>query len=138
MRWSDIPFSPPDRMLRQFAGLWLLTFGGLAAWQGLARGRPGLAALLGVTATVVGGPGLIRPRAIRLIFVGWMVLSFPIGWAVSNLLMSALYFGMFLPLGLVFRLIGRDALGLRPRPDATTYWRPHRSPADVRRYFRQY
>jgi Saxitoxin biosynthesis operon protein SxtJ len=138
MRWSDIPFSPPPRMLRQFAGLWLLFFGGLAAWQGLARGRVGVALGLAALAVVVGGIGLVRPKLIRPIFVGWMVLAFPIGWAVSLLLLGLVYYGLFLPIGLVFRLTGRDALQLRPRPGATTYWAPRTAPADVRRYFRQF
>lgn len=138
MRWSDIPFSPPPRMLRQFAGLWLASFGGLAAWQGLARGRVGVAVALAGLAVVVGGLGLARPALVRPIFVGWMVLAFPIGWAVSLLLLGLVYYGLFLPIGLAFRLAGRDALKLRPRTDAPTHWTPHSAPADVRRYFRQF
>ena len=34
MQWSDIQFDPPRKTLRQFAGLWLVFFGGLALWQG--------------------------------------------------------------------------------------------------------
>ena len=108
MRWSDIPFSPEPRTLRQFAGLWLAFFGGLAAWQGIARGRVGLAIALAVLAIVVGGLGLARPALVRPIFVGWMVLAFPIGWTVSLLLLGLVYYGLFLPIGLAFRLeIGR-------------------------------
>ena len=43
MRWSDIQFNPPRKTLRQFAGLWLVFFGGMALWQALVRGRTGLA-----------------------------------------------------------------------------------------------
>jgi hypothetical protein len=138
MRWSDIPSSPPPRTLRQFAALWLIAFGGLAAWQGLARGRAGLAAGLAVAAVAVGGAGLARPALVRPIFVGWMVLAFPIGWTASLLLLGLVYYGLFAPLGIAFRLVGRDALLLRPRPGAPTYWTPKAEPADVRRYFRQY
>ena len=138
MRWSDIPFSPPDAMLRQFAGLWLVAFGGLAAWNVLRHDRPGLAIGLGVAAVAVGGLGLIRPRTIRPLFVGWMVLAFPIGWAVSNVLMGVVYFGLFLPIALIFRLNGRDALRLRPHPDEKTYWQVRSAPIDPRRYFRQF
>jgi hypothetical protein len=138
MRWSDIPFSPPSRMLRQFAGLWLAFFGGMAAWQGLVRGRVGVALALAVLAVVIGGLGLIRPPLIRPIFVGWMVLAFPIGWTISLVLLGLVYYGLFLPIGLVFRLVGRDALQLRPRPNLTTYWTSRPEVADVRRYFRQF
>ena len=138
MRWSDIPFSPPERTLRQFAGLWIAFFGGLAHWQGLVRGRLGLALVLAVIAVVVGVLGLLRPPAIRPIFVGWMVLAFPIGLVVSHVLLGVVFYGLFTPLGLVFRLIGRDLLALKPRPDLPTYWETKPATADVRRYFRQF
>src|SRR5579875_2933543 len=115
MRWSDIPFAPDSRTLRQFAALWVAFFGGIAAWQGLVRGRVGLALAMAALA-IVGGLGLIRPRLIRPVFVSWMVLAFPIGWAVSLLTLGLVYYGLFLPIGLAFRLAGRDALQLRPRP----------------------
>ena len=43
MHWSDIQFDPPRKTLRQFAGLWLVFFGGMALWQGLVRGHAGSA-----------------------------------------------------------------------------------------------
>ena len=46
MRWSDIQFDPPRKVLRQFAGLWLLFFGGLALWEILGRGRTGFGGVL--------------------------------------------------------------------------------------------
>jgi hypothetical protein len=138
MRWSDIPFNPPENTLRQFAVLWLAAFGAIAAWQGLAKGRPAAGLALGVFAVSAGVIGLIRPRALRPIFVGWMVLAFPVGWTISNLFMGMIYFGLFLPFGLVFRLIGRDALALKPPAAATTYWKPRQAPAEIRRYFRQF
>jgi hypothetical protein len=138
MRWSEIPFSPPHRLLRQFAGLWLVAFGGLAVWEALARGRPAVAAALAAVAVTVGGLGLIRPGAVRPIFVGWMVLAFPVGWLVSHTLLALVFFGVFLPVGVAFRLLGRDALRLRPQPGMATYWAPTPAPGELRRYFRQY
>ena len=44
MQWSDIQFHPPLKTLRQFAGLWLVFFGGLAAWQGIVLGTRHLGA----------------------------------------------------------------------------------------------
>lgn len=138
MRWSDVPFTPTPKTLRQFAVLWLLFFGALTVWQGLARARPAVAAILAAVALVVGVPGLVNPRAIRPVFVGWMILAFPIGWTVSLLLLALIYFGVFMPVGLAFRLAGRDVLSLRPGPDRESYWEPHEEPADVKRYFRQF
>jgi hypothetical protein len=50
MQWSDIPFQPLRKVLRQFAALWIVLFGGLALWQGLVRGHPLLGQVLGLLA----------------------------------------------------------------------------------------
>jgi hypothetical protein len=137
MQWSDIPFRPSTRILRQFAGLWILFFGGLAGWHAGVRGNLRLAAALAALAVVVGGVGLIRPQTVRWIYVGWMILVFPIGWTVSRLLLAGLYYGLITPIGLVQRLMGRDALQLRFR-ERQTYWMDKPSPTDPRSYFRQF
>ncbi len=138
MTWSDLPLRPSDRALRQFAGLCLAVFGGMAAWQYFVRHNPVAAAILAGLALAVGPLGLARPRAVRPVFVAWMVVAFPIGWAVSTALLAALFYGVFTPLGLLFRLAGRDPLRLRPQPAAATYWTPKPAAADVRRYFQQF
>jgi Saxitoxin biosynthesis operon protein SxtJ len=138
MQWSDIPFKPDRKTLRQFAGLWLVFFGGMAIWQSLVRGRTNLGLSLGALALVVGVAGLIRPEWVRLIYVGWMVLAFPIGWTVSQVMLLAMYFGLFTPIALVFRLIGRDPLLRARRAGAESYWTPKPAPAGVTSYFKQF
>jgi Saxitoxin biosynthesis operon protein SxtJ len=138
MQWSDIPFDPTRKTLREFAGLWLVFFGGMALWQALARKNPNLGLSLGALALVVGVAGLTRPEWVRLIYIGWMVLAFPIGWTVSQVMLLAMYFGLFMPIGLVFRLIGRDPLQRARRPGIESYWTPKPVPADVRSYFKQF
>ena len=138
MRWSDIQFDPPRKTLRQFAGLWLVFFGGMALWQALVRGHAGLASILAVLALTIGPLGLARPEWIRLIYVGWMVLAFPIGWTVSQVMLAVMFFGLFTPIGLVFRLLGRDPLHRARRPELESYWAPKPAPTDLRRYFKQF
>lgn len=138
MRWSDIPFDPPRATLRQFAGLWLACFGGLALWQGLVRGQAGLAWLCAGLALTIGPLGLMRPGWLRPIYVGWMILAFPIGWTVSQVLLALMFFGLFTPIALVFRLLGRDALHRERRPGVGSYWTPKPAPAGPRSYFRQF
>ena len=138
MRWSDIPFHPPRATLRQFAGLWLAVFGALACWHGLVRHHSGTAAILALLALAIGPIGLARPDLVRPVFVAAMVVSFPIGWTVSQILLAVLYYGLFTPIGLVFRLIGRDPLERKRQPDRASYWSPKPAPASVRRYFQQF
>ncbi len=138
MRWSDISFHPPSRTLRQFAGLWILFFGGIAIWQGLVRERLVFALVLAGLAATVGPLGLAKPGMIRPIYVGWMILVFPVGWALSKLLLALLLYGVFTPIGLFFKAIGRDALARRFRPNSTSYWSAKPAAADERHYFRQF
>src|SRR5215471_3615737 len=98
MRWSDIRFDPTRRTLRQFAGLWLVFFGGLSLWHALVRGQPGLGLILAALALTIGLVGLVRPEWVRLIYVGWMVLAFPIGWTVSQVMLGVMFFGLFTPI----------------------------------------
>jgi hypothetical protein len=133
MRFADIPFQPSTRTLRQFAVLWMAFFTGLAWYH-----APGGLAVALALATLLGLVGLIRPGLIRPVFVTWMVLAFPIGWVVSRVVLAALYYGLFTPLAIVFRLAGRDALNRRTRPRGDSYWIPKPAPADVGRYYRQF
>ncbi len=136
MRWSDIPRSPSRRTLIQFSALCLVVFSGLSLWQGIVRGNLALAATFLTAALSIGLVGLARPQAVRWIYVGWMMAAFPIGWAVSQLVLLVIFFGLLAPLAIVFRLIGRDALLRRPQ-QRETYWVEKTPTADVRSYFRQ-
>jgi hypothetical protein len=138
MQWSSINFRPDTRTLRQFAGLWILFLGGIAAWQGWMHERTTVAITLAILAVVVGVSGLLVPQLIRPVFVGCMVLTFPIGWVMARILLAVLYYVIFTPLGQLFRLCGRDVLYLRPQTERETFWMAKPVVTDMRRYFRQF
>ena len=68
----------------------------------------------------------------------WMEAVAPMGWSVSNLVLASTYFLVLTPIGWLLRLTGRDPLSLRRGVDRKTYWVDHQTPADIRRYFRQF
>lgn len=136
MRWSDINRNPSTTTLRQFAFLWLLFFLGLAAWQYFKAERPLVGGLLALLAVTIGPLGLARPAWVRGIFVGWMVLAFPIGWTISQVMLLLIFLTIFTPLALLFRIMGRDVL-LRGKQARDSLWLVKPSPADVHGYFRQ-
>jgi hypothetical protein len=136
MHWSDVLKPPRPRTLRQFAGLWLVVFAIWAAWR-LGHGeRDWRVLLLALAAFGVGVPGLVRPALVRWIYTGWMIAAFPIGWTVSQIMLLVLFYGVFTPVGLVFRAIGRDGLRLRRRSEPT-YWLEKPAAQRVDEYFRQ-
>ena len=137
MQWSDVTAPPPPKMLRQFAGLWLVVFVGLAAWRAWHGQIDAWTWGLGAAGFIVGLLGLVQPMAVRWIFTGWMIAAFPIGWTVSRVVLAAMYYLVFTPVGLVFRLMGRDPLHLRQRRDPS-YWAVKPAPGDGDSYFRQF
>jgi hypothetical protein len=137
MQWSDVMKAPPPKLLRQFAGLWLVFFPLMAAlrvWRGHADNWAVGLAVIGV---VIGLIGLAKPEAMRPIYTGWMIAAFPIGWTVSQLMLVVLFYGVFTPVGLVFRVMRRDALALRRR-NVVSYWAAKEQPASAQDYFRQF
>lgn len=82
--------------------------------------------------------GLVSLRLTRYIYVALTALTLPIGLVVSLVLMGVFYFGLITPMGLVFRLIGRDVLCRRFDRDAKSYWVEHRQTTDMERYFQRF
>jgi hypothetical protein len=138
MQWSDISLRPPARTLRRFACLWLVFFGGVACWQWFGRGNELWAGIVGLVAVAVGLPGLLVPKLVQPIYVASMVVAFPIGWTISRFVLMCVFYGLFTPLGLVFRLMGRDALRLRRPSNGETHWLPKPAATSSHRYFQQF
>ncbi len=75
---------------------------------------------------------------IKPIYLGMVLLTFPIGWAVSHLVMVLFYYGIITPVALLFRLLNRDPLCRKCEPDADTYWLRYKQKRSTRDYFRQF
>src|SRR5690349_6510417 len=119
MNWSDLPFHPSIRTLRQFAVLWIVFFAGISYWQEAFRGYWLLASALAIG---IGLARLARPHLIRPVFMVWMIAAFPISWIVSRVLLACVFYGVFVPVGLCFPLVGRDLLERRYDSGKDTYW----------------
>lgn len=68
--------------------------------------------------------------------------AYPIGFVVSHVLMGVIYYLVITPIGLLFRLVGRDALGRRlDRNGAnapSSYWHERGQARDAASYFKLY
>ncbi len=137
MQWSDLPRNPSIRTLRQFAGLWIVFFGGSGGWRWLVHDEASRGIVFALVASI-GLLGLVKPSVMRPIFVGWMVVTFPIGWVVSRLMLIVVFYGVFTPIGLLFRVMGRDLLQLKRRSERTSYWASKPSASAGRSYYRQF
>ncbi len=86
---------------------------------------------------VLGVLGLVCPRSIQPVFVALSLVTAPIGMVIAELAMLFIFFVLFVPLAVVFRLVGRDNLRLRRR-EQETYWVKKSTPSSSSRYFNQW
>jgi hypothetical protein len=134
----EINWNPTDKQLRQFALLLALLLAGLAGWLVWQSHPLAWAAGAGAAAVAAGLLGVFRPALMRVVYVGWMAAVFPIGWLVSHLLLTAIYYLVITPIGVMMRVRGYDPMQRRWDRQATTYWKPRRDVDDPKRYFKQY
>ena len=104
-------------------------------WGDPAGQRPGHE-FIGTIVEV--GRDVASRRVGERLYATWMLMVLPLGWTVSHVLLGLVYFGVITPIGLGLRLLGRDLLGRRADPEASTYWQQRPPSADSRRYMRQF
>jgi hypothetical protein len=92
------------------------------------------ACVLGAGAGVLLLIGLFVPAGARAFHTGWMAVARALGYVNSRILLGALFFGVFTPYGLVSRLVGRDPLNRRKKPESS-YWIPRSKTRQAREQF---
>lgn len=126
-----------DRTLRQFAAAGAGVLGLVAARAAVSGTFGRAAAVAAGLAAVVAVAGLVRPRLLKPVFVLAVAITKPLGATISIALLAVVYYGMFVPLAIVFRLAGRDELKRRRPARQVSHWLPKATPTDLRSYFRQ-
>ncbi|MHC4851649.1 MAG: SxtJ family membrane protein, partial [Planctomycetota bacterium] len=82
--------------------------------------------------------GLIHPKLVWPVFVLLMLIAVPIGYVVSAILLRLIYYLLFTPIALWFRLTGKDAMQRRFEPEADSYWTDRKDRRDPASYLRLY
>ena len=96
-------------ILAALATLQLVLGRGLYPWFYAAAGAAVLA-------------GLLRPRAVRPLYVAFSYLGAVLGWLSTRIILSVLFYALFTPLGLCFRLLRRGRLDTRFPGGRASYW----------------
>ena len=68
--------------------------------------------------------GLTTPPILKPIHFVWMGLALVLGFFMSRILLTLLYFLILTPIGLFMRLTGKDLLNIKLQPESTSYWIP--------------
>lgn len=106
------------RDLRLFLGIWAGIFSAIFIY-GLFREKLILWAFI---ALVIVLALQISPRVITPLYRAWIVLGEIIGFVVSRAILFLIFFGIFSPIGLFFRLIKRDILRQKFDKNAKSYF----------------
>jgi hypothetical protein len=105
-------------------GLWPLVFRA----EGFRVWAVGLAALLVAAA-------LTLPSALKQPFRLWMAIGGVLAWVNTRILLCVVYYGLFVPLALCFRVVQRDAMRLKLDSGETSYLIPrNKRPASHMRH----
>src|SRR5579863_1365994 len=130
--------NPTSRELRWF-GLILVAFCGLVSGILYAKFRWPAASWIPLgAAAVVALIYYAVPATRRPIYLAWMYAFLPVGMAMSFLLLAAIYFLVFTPIGLLMRLVGRERVPRQFDRQATTYWVKRPAARSAATYFRQF
>lgn len=133
-----IPPWPNRADLREFAKSMVLGFGGLAILLGLLLRN---AVVAGWLAGIGGGTALLAlvlPPVAAPIYMVWHTVTGAIGWVNSRLILGILFYCVFTPVGLILRVIGKDPLVRKAKPDTESYWSDRDRTIDKDRYERQF
>jgi hypothetical protein len=137
MALLQINWKPNRRELRQFSALWVGFFGLIGGYCHFFQGSSTAAVILWVV-SAVGVVGWVIPSFIRPLYVVWIALAMPIGWTISHLLLLAMYYLVFTPIGLIMRACGYDPLDRRFDRTAKSYWHDHDQNLAFEQYFKQF
>ena len=66
--------------------------------------------------------GAAVPSALQPVYRVWMTGAVAMGFVMTRVVLTLAFGLVFVPVGLLFRLIRRDVLAQRPDPSAASYW----------------
>ncbi len=67
--------------------------------------------------------GLVVPKLMKYVFIGWMIFALLIGYVVSRILLTVLYYFCVTPIACLTRIQGKKFLDLNFRSDnKESYW----------------
>ena len=81
--------------------------------------------------------GLIFTTTLSLVYKVWMGLAFTLGWLMSRILLTILFYFVITPIGLLAKLVGKDFLDINYKLKRKSYWiiRPDNKKADYTKMY---
>lgn len=143
--FKEINWKPAPADLRKFAISLIIGFPCIAVFFFLVKWisagalpAPRFFLMLGGTGAATGLVCLLLPFLARPLYYVWYALAACIGIVMANLIFCVIFFGLFTPMGLFMRIIGRDPLSLKFRRGTASYWMDAPPAPPPSQYFSQY
>lgn len=105
----------------------------IALWS-FYRGRTIVPLITGSIGAVLILMALLLPALTRRFHVAWMGVAGVLGWVNSRILLSLVFYILFVPYNLVSRLIRRDPLNRR-KARHESYWIPRETTRQTKEQF---
>ena len=93
---------------------------GISLWP-LIKGQPPRLWLTAIAAVLVLA-AVVWPQGLSPVYSIWIKIGDGLGWINSRIILGIVFYGMFTPMGLMMKVLGKDPLQKKPDPQATTYW----------------
>ena len=68
------------------------------------------------------GLGIILPIILKPFYMIWMIFAVILGWFMTKVILSLLFYLIITPIGLFLRIIGKDLLNLKEKKQQKSYW----------------
>lgn len=125
------------RELRQFGITIGIILGLLGVWF-LWHGKEWYS-LLFIVSGVFLFLGIVLPLLLKPIHKLWMSLAVLIGWIMTRVIITILFYLIVTPIGLLARLCGKDFLNTKLDRNVDSYWLPRKAvKCDKRKYENQF
>ena len=127
--------APKRKDLRNLGLVFLVALsiiGGLLLWKERVSGPYWIGAGL-----LFGLWGLVWPAGLKPVYKVWMSLAVILGFFVSRILLSLIFYLVVTPIGLIMRLWGKDLLDMKLK-DRDSYWHVRSEEYDPRRTEKMY
>ena len=66
--------------------------------------------------------GFILPIILKPFFIAWMTFAIILGWFMTRLILSLVFYGIMTPIGVLSRIFGKKFLKLNFDKTNNTYW----------------
>jgi hypothetical protein len=112
-----------------------LVLAGFSQW----RGHEIPPMILGGLGVLLFVPGLIAPTILRPVEKGWMRFAAGLAYVNTRIILTLLYYILFMPVGLIRRMLGKDGLNLKLGTGESSDWvKREVQPVDPARYRMQF